>query len=457
MVLRQDTELDNANTSDRDRNSFTRVGTPSEDVYTLSNLFLSYDFGGATLLSSTGYLDRDSAFSADLSSLFVPILPFFGIPDGSITDIGFLTQNFVETRTQELRLASNGDSALRWTIGAYYRDSETRVFSPPASTAPDPAPFSLLDQDITDESESWAAFGEASYALTTSLEVTLGLRYYNDDRDQAGVSTQFGGTSVDINSASFDSTSPRVSLLYKLTDRSSVYVNAARGFRSGGFNQQSAGLGEPVPPTYDPESLWTYEIGATLQSDDRRGLLQAAVYYNDWKDIQTFAFLPNSAVTITANGGKASGFGVDFEGSYTFTDAFDLSATVGWNDMEYDSETPDHFKGDPLDYVSPLTASATANYRFNWSTNTPGSFRVEYQHADAFDINIRNFFATTVSSEDTDTVRARLAARFSSVEVALFADNLTGEDNEVMPAFGALSEPIRVPPRTIGITLDWQF
>lgn len=468
LFLHSELDADGANYSVDDRTSFARVPTPIEDKSDMFNLVLTHDADSITLLSSTGYIDRGADFGVDLTPAFLPFLeappPFgFGVPAGTITGIGGVSSTDFKILTQELRLSSSGEDRLRWTAGLYYRDYEATTN---IVTYENPVPiadvlgipgFQLLTTDTTDTSTAWAVFGEATYAFSPEWELTLGARYYEDDRSRDSTSSTFGSASVDQDSNTFDTFNPKIALLYRIGERSSVYANVAKGFRSGGFNNQSAGLGVPVPPTYDPESLWTYEIGGVANLGAGQLLLQWDVYYNDWKDVQTFVMLQGLPITILGNGGKASGFGADLQATYLPTDALEITGTIGWSDMEYKSTTEDHLPGDPMDFVAPLTGALTATYNFSLGDNLRSFLRGELQYTDKFQVTIRNFLPEPVYSEARTLVRLAYGLGKGAWDAQLFVNNLLDEDKIAMPAYGSLAEPIRTQPRTIGVNFTYRY
>ena len=77
------------------------------------SLHIEKDLGYATLTSITSDRNTDmkSNFDADFSS-------------ANLVQENKLDYNF-DTFTQELRLTSNGDSEIQWTLGAFYSDEDT--------------------------------------------------------------------------------------------------------------------------------------------------------------------------------------------------------------------------------------------------------------------------------------------------------------------------------------------
>jgi outer membrane receptor protein involved in Fe transport len=456
----QDLKIGAQNLSDDDQQVFDALPTPYRSRATLANALATYDFGPATLLSSTSYLDRRDVGTGDLTGYraFVPLPP--GTPPTAIQSIGTVASKSFEIFSQELRLSSNGDGPFTWTVGGFYRNSRT-FLSVDTVITPNLAPpgFRLYDGRGTapDNSRSWAAFGEASYRITDTLTVLAGLRYFHDRRTQDTASTIFGATAIDQGRDTFTAASPRFNLSWQPNRLVHIYANVAKGFRSGGFNLTSAGAGlGTVPPSFGPDTLWTYEVGGKFQTADRRLVVEVAGYRNEWSDVQTTSNLAGLPITFTTNGGKISGWGLDGSVSYSPIRALTFTLTAGWNNMAYDSDTVEHLAGDRADYVPRFTGSASAEYRFNLG-NLPGYARVDYQHADRFQLFVRNFQVGPAFSDEQNILNARLGLSGNAWNASLFVRNILNRDSVIYPAVGSLLYPARLQPRTAGIRLGFRY
>jgi iron complex outermembrane receptor protein len=102
------------------------------------------------------------------------------------------------------------------------------------------------------------------------LEALVGLRYFEDERGGTTTNrTVFPAPSpvvVSQSSGTVDAISPRFNLKYNASEDGNIYVNVAKGFRSGVLqtaSQAAAATASGVPATsqVDPDSLWTYEVG----------------------------------------------------------------------------------------------------------------------------------------------------------------------------------------------------
>jgi outer membrane receptor protein involved in Fe transport len=459
MLHYNETEQDYKSYSGEDRDTAQTVPSIAEQDYTLGTLDISYDFGAFTFLSSTGYLDQDGR-SVDDSAQFYNDL--FGAPllATAITD----SQGTLEKWSQEFRLTSNGEGRLRWLVGASYTDADNEgVITGDGESLVPGLPASFLGvvflQDFSQTSEIWAVFGNASYDVTDTITIDLGGRYFSDKRS---IDTVFElidfpapiPPSVIQDSETFTTFNPRLGVTFKTPNEGIVYVNAAKGFRSGGFNQVTS---PDTPPTYDEETLWTYELGTKQTFADNRVFVEAAVYYNDYEDIQANQ-LVNPTVATVVNSGSASGPGADLAVRALLAESLMLSATLGWVDVEFDNDTVDKLEGDPLDMVPEWNGSLS----LDWSprlTDTMGLIsRVDVLYTDEATLSLRSLqFTQIVDTESRTLVNLRLGLAFDQFNAYLYANNLFDEYKIVNPAFGAFFEPIYTRPRTIGLGLRGKF
>jgi outer membrane receptor protein involved in Fe transport len=238
-----------------------------------------------------------------------------------------------------------------------------------------------------------------------------------------------------------------------------VYANVAKGFRSGGFNNTSAGLGiYPVPPTYRPDEIWTYEVGTKHQLFDNKVTLDASVFHSIWTDVQSNSFVPGSTLIVVTNSGKVKGWGIDLGVTARPTQELTLSGTLGLNNLEFKGVTADKLPGDPVDGAVRESWSASVDYRPALTDSITGIFRVDYQHAGKSRITARNFANGIIVRPGRDLVNLRVGAAVGPVEIALFADNLFDENNPlILGPFGVLAENLEQRPRVIGISFNGKF
>ncbi|HSG65063.1 MAG TPA: TonB-dependent receptor, partial [Gammaproteobacteria bacterium] len=203
--------------------------------------------------------------------------------------------------------------------------------------------------DYVPESESYAAFGEATVSATESLRLIAGLRYTEEKRTLSGaiytnsplsappgaplpfLLEEFGGDRT------FSDTTWKAGLEFDVTPDNMLFFTAGTGFKAGGFNQT-------VPPldTFEPEELLAYELGSRNRLLDGRLQLNFEAYYWDYEDQQIahVIFDPLGNINlITDNAGQATiqGANVDLAAAITPDDRVELF--VEYNDAEYDEFT----------------------------------------------------------------------------------------------------------------------
>lgn len=445
-----------------DRKTTGVMKTPLTDRFYLLQGKASYDLDVAVLSGSVSYFDRRAKQIYDITPFYLPFLPLFGIPAGLVTQIGLDGVINTEMFNTELRLGSQGDGPLHWSVGTTYRELKTSGVVTTA-TAPLTLPFELLGSTSATYSRSYALYGELGYSFTPQLTASVGLRYYRDRKRLDATSTNFGATVIDTGKGTFETLNPRFNLTYEFSRNSMVYANVAKGFRSGGFNNTSAGyvggvLIYPVPPTYEPDQIWTYEVGTKHQLFDNKLTLDASVYHTEWSKVQSNAFVPGSTLIVVTNAGHVKGWGVDLGVTARPTTELTLSATLGWNNLEYDIATADKLPGDPVDGAVRESWSASVDYRPPLSDSITGILRLDYQHAGSSVITVRNFANGLISRPGRDLVNLRVGAAVGPVEVALFAENLFDENNPlILGPFGVLAENLEQRPRVIGISASARF
>ncbi|MFC3212778.1 TonB-dependent receptor [Novosphingobium panipatense] len=150
------------------------------DTYGASNR-IALDFGPVTLTSITGWEttkgysrgDTDGGAGADYP--VNGVANGFGQSQGNVRDLDQLTQ--------ELRLASNGDTRFKWQVGAmWFEERNITDFYQRAYFLEGAARNPNNWVRLRNENTSWALFGQASYELAPGLTVTAGGRYTNDTK-----------------------------------------------------------------------------------------------------------------------------------------------------------------------------------------------------------------------------------------------------------------------------------
>lgn len=434
--------------------STATVPTYDRDSYNLVAATVRYDFDGAQLVESAGYIDHNTQDQFDFTPYLQPILVAnLGVPPSFVSQIFNPESEWTRTFNDELRLASNGQAAFNWTVGAFYRNSKMQQTNE-VQTQPGSFPFEILNLPAALRSNSYSLYAEGSYRLSDQLTALAGVRFYHDTETIGSNQVTFGVPTSDFDQASFHSVNPRFNLRYEFSPVSMVYANAAEGFRSGGFNVGTP----PGPATFAPDHIWTFEIGTKQELWERRLQFDGAVYHSRWSDVQSAFFPPGTAgIVVTENAGRASGWGTDLSFTARLIEGLKLTATYGWNNLKFNTNTADKNAGDPVDYAPGKSFSVALDYRRPVGTRSTGFLRADYQYSGHAQVTLRDF-GEIIPLPARDTLNLRAGVDFGSLEASLFATNALNDSTPIqIGPYAAIAENVEQRPRTVGVNLRLHF
>lgn len=154
--------------------------------------------------------------------------------------------------SQEFQLqGASLDGDLLWTAGLYYfrEEAERPAYS-------EIFPINRLEWRYREtDNKSYAAYGQATYAINPKWSVTAGLRYTYEERyflneEHNLVSGQL--ISRIAGEDDFDAVTPMLNLAYTPFDGLLLYASWSQGFKAGGFNARSNPDSPFTPVLFDP-------------------------------------------------------------------------------------------------------------------------------------------------------------------------------------------------------------
>ena len=310
-----------------------------------------------------------------------------------------------ESVYQELRLAQDR-GALNWIAGISYfherADQSTRTTALtdsvdtllnnlaglPLFTALDAVGLPVFGRSWTEQvdvrarNESVAAFADVTWAATTRLNLTFGLRYTHDRKrftwlvrpyaadglgqvvapgalynavagmpifpDAASISvTDFYGAVVGRNlifdagaltgqsftrKESFNDTSPRFVIDYKPAETVMLFASAARGYKAGGFNSVQ------VNSFFRPEKVWNFEAGVKSTLLDRRLRLNLSGFHYVYRDRQQVSLESVNGAGVpqyVTLSGDSKAWGIDFDTQLTLARGISIGAVASYIDSNW--------------------------------------------------------------------------------------------------------------------------
>jgi len=259
--------------------------------------------------------------------------------DGTIyQDYENLQVGDIEVFFQEVRLSGNINDRGSWIAGLNFEHTESfdsflhtygmsSAIPTQVISATPLGPIFIYSEQETD---TWSAFGSVEYMLTDDLNLTLGLRYTDQERDNLGCANDAGdgtwstisdeiqfvlqlvgghplvggaglgpggcgttGTAPTfhpaiggyVDSLDEDNWSWKLGLDWQRDNDSLYWFTITKGYKSGSFPNVAAAASVQVLPVVQ-EELLAYEIGGKLTRQDGNLQMNAAVYYYDYTDKQ---------------------------------------------------------------------------------------------------------------------------------------------------------------------------
>jgi iron complex outermembrane recepter protein len=346
------------------RSALTAYGNPAgpkdyeQDVMLNTNSIVRYDYYGANL---KGVFDL-----AGMNSTLTLVAAYDdkkgdGKGDADFGPVDFARMskgvNTLETTTGEVRIDTEWNDRISTLVGVFASSSDMTN-----RTLTDLPLFGItgIPAALASDSDAVAVFANVFWDITSSLELSAGLRY--DDQSVDSID-EISGFKARYTAEEWE---PRVALTRHWTDDVMTYASIARGFRGGGTNVPGA-----PNPVYEGDSVWTYEIGSKMALLDRALNLNLAVYYNDYQDyIGQNSLYPvgNTFIAINLNTGDVESYGVEAEGLWQATERFSLSGNVSLNHTritdasQLEDTTGRTLPSDRILFVPDWTYSTTASY-----------------------------------------------------------------------------------------------
>ena len=319
----------------------------TESIFAVSNL--GVDLGFASLNFISGYYQNDFRFNVDfLGNTNQPIF-------GGLFGANFFISNDTRTEqfSQEIKLTGSalGDR-LSYTAGVFFIDEQNETFFADTVNLPIAPGFTLPAvlanrAPLSNGTRSFAVYGQGDLSITDRLQLQVGLRWTEEDKDIAleGESLSFATFSnVPLDSAALEAVgvplrqvtarvTPRVALFYDVAENVSVYASYTEGFRSGGWNVRGTSALEFQP--FDEEIVDSYEIGYRSELFNNRLRFNATLFNAIYNDFQIPSVFPGSATFLTLNSGRARVRGLEVDFLASFFEGFDVFGNFGLQDGDY--------------------------------------------------------------------------------------------------------------------------
>eukprot|EP00903_Cladosiphon_okamuranus_P004451 g4449.t1 len=475
------------------------------------------------------WIDSDGSDSLGVISVNpMSMVAAIGMNTASMSDPTDIEESYLEARW-----VSPGDQRLRYTLSASYYDYDflTNVYFNYGAlafdlTLPDGTPVDPnRNLIISNSTENYGASFGINYDLTDEVTLSFEGRYQSDENCGSDVVNALESCTTT------NSFAPRIAINKTIGEDGSIYAQFSQGTNPAGVNiyyanpsaieaLQIASGQIPVPATdadgtplanagitydgsdglhfpavgydastyvaYDEEVLTNFEVGYKGSFADGRGVVNAALYYMFWEDLNTSRNLNWSDETDAdgttgylggwnvddwndfsgnrtfLNAGDAEFYGIEVASSYELTEALTLGGNIALTNSEYDSYCsatgPDYSNADgspAFDILTPaadgveapcavadgntvprtskVKGSLDLTYRLpNDLLGMNTSLRADVRHTGSHftdDFNLIERSAVT-------TMNLSATMRSDNLTLRFFANNITDNDEPLNLAFG---------------------
>ena len=338
--------------------------TAEKDSITLTQIF---ETEVGTIESISNYSELD-AFNGTWGWVMGngPGVNFLEIHDDTMTH---------EQWSQELRLSGSTEN-MDWVVGlyAFEEDGEAtldvplfRGVNPSPLLPPALAAVALQTKLLGSETQgsitnmqNQAVFFEGTYGLSDNLDLTIGARYTEDEREYTRsselyedasaigmpgtfnlfyacptmVTNAFGFATSDrcTRTVEYSETTPRAILSYQQTDDVLFYASYSKGYSSGGFN------GDVAMRRFLPETSDNYEFGMKGEFLDNRLRVNATLFSTTYENQQVTVgrIVNGTPIADLVNAQEATLEGMEFEILAQLSDSLVLTAMLATFEGEYD-------------------------------------------------------------------------------------------------------------------------
>ena len=482
-----------------------------EDEFDNMSLTLEGSIGDLEVVYAGAYTDRTSDQMVDYTDyLFVgQYLPYYicdyyvtyttyapgNVPTGTCGAPNLLVDSTtnLEVTSHEFRIHANLNDTTSLTAGVFASDTELtelNLFTYPGSVDNDityAANYALTDTSVTGvinkASPGWfsagpysepviffndikrtdkqmGVFGEVSFALNDTSELSVGARWYdievdfegsanssfyngfgNPDTQQFGsnLSAQYapGNANGYPAKAQTDGVIGKVTYSWNPSEDVMYYATWSEGFRPGLLNRP-VGSSSPdgsytVKPAVDSDEVTNYEFGWKAVLQDGALRFNGSVFMVDVSGLQSTIFDPSIVnLFFSDNAADAEIKGVEGDFLYYTDNGFILSGAFSLLDTEITKSlvpTADVVVGSDLAFAPGFQANFTARKEWGTSSGNTGHWQAQFNHSRASDSDIMEPNRAQQGMYSLANIRAGVSNDNWTAE--MYINNITDERAEI--------------------------
>jgi len=268
-----------------------------------------------------------------------------------------------EQWSEEIRLASRGEHALDYVIGAYFlnTDQQTKFRLNFNFKGPDPLPNlpafarAASNRETDQQGDTQAVFGQLTWHVHPQWDLTAGFRYTHETKDARHVmfttalytdtpvaAPPFGpaaNTHDVTGSRTENQFTPNGIIQWRPNGDTMLYGSISKGFKGGGFDH-FLGVAQADAEQqfeYDDESVVAYEVGGKFTFPEARVQVDVAAFRSEFDNLQVSTLLPGAGTTFrVGNAASAISQGLEAGVRWRPLQNFRLNASAAYLNAEFD-------------------------------------------------------------------------------------------------------------------------
>ena len=509
-----------------------------DDEYDNMSLTLEGSIGDLEVVYAGAYTDRTTEQMVDYTDyLFVgQYLPYYicdyyvtytkfapgNVPTGTCGAPNLLVDSTtnLEVKSHEFRINTDINDSTSLTAGVFMSDTELtelNLFNYPGSVGNDityAANYALTDTSVTgsinNASPGWysagpfsepviffndikrtdeqrGVFGEVSFAMSDTTELSIGARWYdiavdfegsanssfyngfgNPDTQQFGsnLSAQYapGNANGYPDKAETDGVIGKVTYSWKPSEDKMYYVTWSEGFRPGLLNRPvgrtSADGSYSVPPSVDSDEITNWEFGWKNVLRDGRLRFNGSIFRVDVSGLQSTIFDPSIVnLFFSDNAADAEIKGVEGDFIYYTDGGLILSGAFSMLDTEITKSlipTGDIVVGQELAFAPGYQANISGRKEWTMEGGNTGFWQLQFSMSDKSYSDIMQPNRAVQDSYNLTNLRAGISSDDWTAE--MYVDNITDERAEISNTFVFDRQRIAViRPMTVGLRYRLKF
>ena len=350
--------------------------------------------------------------------------------------------NQISAWTQDLKLNSVNNQSLKWTIGAY-------LFSQNAPTKQgtyfgadayllgiENSNFTLINSTQI-QRKGIAVYGQATYAISSKLNATAGIRRDFEAIQQSVAGSLLMGENKAIyetqplisRKTNFGALSPKLGLDYQFSSTQMAFINYSKGFRPGGLSPLSSDPSQPPLIRYKPEYSNNIELGLKNTLFQNHARLNLTLFHTQLVDAQVPTLVLPDAITIIQNRGKLNSKGIELEFTAKANTHLSIDYNAGFTHARFEklevaqNGTSNIFNGNKQIFTPDVVSNLALQYDQKLKNHLTAFVRTEWKYIGTTYFDLAN----SIQQSPYSIFNASVGFNMGNLNMKYWSRNLTNQ------------------------------